>query len=212
MTEVDKGSMWTAFGHGLVGPKGRKIPYGMSFASQRPERETGWYSWPGYGFVATQLNLVRSGSSGKCCLCFLTDRLPWNRFSGERVDTAGKAFCSSRVFGALPLVLENPGKIIICTPEPYRKPHQVSKVSSLWSDRIRWMREVGKLIRTFGKRIGSEGRVSWHFDTILMHAFLRKLRSMEWVSSVWLLVALASFAYYGRNSELVWTRGIWLFN
>ena len=39
-TEVEKGSMWTAIGHGLAGPKG-KINFSYGGLATTPERELG---------------------------------------------------------------------------------------------------------------------------------------------------------------------------
>ena len=39
-TEVEKGSMWTAIGHGLAGPKGKSRFFQVGIATT-PERELG---------------------------------------------------------------------------------------------------------------------------------------------------------------------------
>ena len=79
--EVEKGSVWTAFGHGLVDPKrwGNPVSRAQFRAAHRkgiglifPNRDAeadGNVSEPGDA----------GGSPGKSSLFFLTARKPWNR-------------------------------------------------------------------------------------------------------------------------------------
>ena len=86
-TEVEKGFMWTAVGHGLVDPRRQGCSAHAGFASYF-EREWGSYSptktWITNGNVKEFVNA--SGSFGKRCLFFLTTFFPEIRLPGDRVN------------------------------------------------------------------------------------------------------------------------------
>ena len=95
-TEVGKGSMWTAFGHGLADPKWqvRLRSLNESFAPCL-EREWGYYSSAKAWIMCGNTNeLGNVGESpGKRCLFFLTLVIPWNQIIWRYGLIFAKASC-----------------------------------------------------------------------------------------------------------------------
>ena len=145
-TDVEKGSAWTAIGRGWVGPerKGNSVSCRLALRSAKGNRVN--IPEPGLGYdVATQRNpLTQEWAPGSVVFS------SWQASTLES-DYLEKGFIAwhststSGVSGTLSTALEKAGSTSYSPSWPYPLPHQVSKVSSLWSSRLKLVREVGKI-------------------------------------------------------------------
>ena len=119
-TEVEKGSMWTAIGHGLVDPKWREKCQNIChlWVTCNSERESGQYSWTRMWVESGNTSKIStaSGCPKESFLFFLTDEWALETAQLEIRFIHWERQLLLNCFGALPMALEKLIKWFTCTP------------------------------------------------------------------------------------------------